>query len=89
MQFRQLYDRLSSIIFKKSALDRGLFCSSYYRTYIEYIDENENFEIPDISIRKSGNNYNYLEKNGFDLAEKIKFPFTEWEDRIYLNSLKK
>ena len=33
--------------------------------------------------------HNYLEKNGFDLAEKIKFPFTEWEDRIYLNSLKK
>ena len=58
------YNQEDSIIINKSALDRGLFCSSYYRTYIEYIDENENFEIPDVSIRKSGNNYNYLEKNG-------------------------
>ena len=58
------YNQEDSIIINKSALDRGLFCSSYYRTYIEYIDENENFEIPDISIRKSGNNYNYLDKTG-------------------------
>ena len=58
------YNQEDSIIINKSALDRGLFCSSYYRTYIEYIDENENFEIPDVSIRKNGNNYSYLEKNG-------------------------
>lgn len=32
--------------------------------------------------------HNYLEKNAFELTEKIKFPFTEWEDRIYVNSLK-
>jgi len=58
------YNQEDSLIINKSALDRGLFGSSYYRTYIEYIDENENFEIPDISIRKSGNNYNYLDNNG-------------------------
>ena len=30
----------------------------------KYIEEGEKFEIPDISIRKSGNNYNYLDNNG-------------------------
>lgn len=58
------YNQEDSLIINKSALDRGLFRSSYYRTYIEYIEEGENFEIPDISIRKSGNNYNYLENTG-------------------------
>ncbi len=33
--------------------------------------------------------HEYLVKSGFELTEKIKFPFTEWEDRIYVNSLKK
>jgi len=55
------YNQEDSIIINKSALDRGLFCSSYYRTYIEYIDENENFEIPDVSIRKNGNNLEKME----------------------------
>ena len=27
----------------------------------------------------------YLKKNGFILKKKFKFPFTTWEDRIYLN----
>ena len=58
------YNQEDSIIINKSALDRGLFRSSYYRTYIEYIEEGETFEIPDVSIRKSGNNYNYLDSNG-------------------------
>ncbi len=58
------YNQEDSIIINKSALDRGLFGSSYYRTYIEYIEEGEKFEIPDVSIRKSGNNYNYLGNNG-------------------------
>ena len=58
------YNQEDSVIINKSALDRGLFRSSYYRTYIEYIEEGEKFEIPDISIRKSGNNYNYLDNTG-------------------------
>ncbi len=33
--------------------------------------------------------HEYLVKSEFELTEKIKFPFTEWEDRIYINSLKK
>ena len=58
------YNQEDSVIINKSALDRGLFRSSYYRTYIEYIEEGEKFEIPDVSIRKSGNNYNYLDNTG-------------------------
>ena len=33
--------------------------------------------------------HEHLVKSEFELIEKIKFPFTEWEDRIYINSLKK
>ena len=29
--------------------------------------------------------HNYLKKNNFSLEVKFKFPFTTWEDRIYLN----
>ena len=29
--------------------------------------------------------HKYLIANGFILHKKIKFPFTEWEDRIYFN----
>ena len=29
--------------------------------------------------------HNYLLKNNFTLKAKFKFPFTTWEDRIYLN----
>ncbi len=29
--------------------------------------------------------HRYLIKNNFELKKKIKFPFTEWEDRIYTN----
>ena len=29
--------------------------------------------------------HRYLIKNKFSLKKKIKFPFTEWEDRIYFN----
>ena len=29
--------------------------------------------------------HRYLIKNNFELKKKIKFPFTEWEDRIYMN----
>jgi len=58
------YNQEDSIILNKSALDRGLFLSSYYRTYIEYIEENESFEKPDVSIIKNGYNYNHLDETG-------------------------
>ena len=58
------YNQEDSVIINKAALDRGLFNSSYYRTYVEYIEEGENFEVPEISIRKNGNNYNKLTDNG-------------------------
>ena len=58
------YNQEDSIIFNKNSLQRGLFNSAYYRTYIEYIENDEVFSIPDINTRKSGHNYNKLETNG-------------------------
>ena len=58
------YNQEDSVILNRAALDRGLFNSSYYRTYIEYIEEGESFEVPDVSIRRNGNNYNKLNDNG-------------------------
>ena len=58
------YNQEDAIIINKSALDRGLFISSYYRTYIEYIEEGETFGKPDVAIRKNGNNYSKLDDNG-------------------------
>ena len=42
----------------------GLFNSAYYRTYVEYIENDEVFTVPDTNIRKSGHNYNKLQTNG-------------------------
>ena len=59
------YNQEDSLIINKSALDRGLFSSAYYRTYIEYLeDDNQDFAIPDYKIRNSGNNYTKLDTNG-------------------------
>lgn len=58
------YNQEDAIIINKSSLDKGLFGSAYYRTYIEYESETENFSVPDIDSRKSGYNYNKLENNG-------------------------
>ena len=58
------YNQEDSIIFNKNSLERGLFKSSYYRTYVEYLENEEEFIIPDSQIRKSGNNYNKLDVNG-------------------------
>ena len=41
-----------------------------------------------IYLKYSSNKiHNYLTKNKFILKKKINFPFTTWEDRIYLNKL--
>ena len=29
--------------------------------------------------------HNFLIKNDFELVKKLKFPFTTWEDRFYIN----
>lgn len=55
------YNQEDSVILNKSALDRGLFRSSYYRTYIEYIENEEFFEVPENLSRKTGNNYDKLD----------------------------
>ena len=55
------YNQEDSVILNKSALDRGLFTSSYYRTYIEYIENEEFFEVPENISRKTGNNYDKLD----------------------------
>ena len=57
------YNQEDSVILNKSALDRGLFTSSYYRTYIEYIEDEESFEVPESLTRKTGNNYDKLDSN--------------------------
>ena len=57
------YNQEDSVILNKSALDRGLFRSSYYRTYIEYIENEELFEVPENLSRKTGNNYEKLDPN--------------------------
>ena len=58
------YNQEDSVI-----LNRGHWIEDYlilvsYRTYIEYIEEGESFEVPDVSIRRNGNNYNKLNDNG-------------------------
>ena len=47
--------------------------------FIEFHNDN-------IYLNYSNNKiHNYLLKRNFFLQKKIKFPFTEWEDRIYIN----
>ena len=44
------------------------------------------FHNDNIYLNYSNNKiHNYLLKRNFFLQKKIKFPFTEWEDRIYIN----
>ena len=44
------------------------------------------FHNADIYLKYSSNKiHKLLKNNGFILHDKMKFPFTEWEDRIYLN----
>ena len=44
------------------------------------------FHNDNIYLNYSSNKvHSYLLKYNFNLQKKIKFPFTEWEDRIYIN----
>ena len=45
------------------------------------------FHISNIYVNYDSNKiHSYLVKNNFNLKRKFKFPFTTWEDRIYLNT---
>ena len=55
-----------SYIFNKASIRRGLFCNTYYRTYISTIakDSNEQFIKPDLQYRNNNLNYSKLDDNG-------------------------
>jgi DNA-directed RNA polymerase II subunit RPB2 len=67
------FNQEDSVILNKSAIERGLFTSTYYKTYKELNNKNhsngeeEFFTKPDTSIVKNVKPYNYdkLENNGF------------------------
>lgn len=67
------FNQEDSIIMNKSAVDRGLFTSTYFRTYKEQNNKNhsngeeEFFTKPDIDTSKVSKPYNYdkLNKDGF------------------------
>jgi DNA-directed RNA polymerase beta subunit len=67
------FNQEDSIIMNKSAVDRGLFTSTYFRTYKEQNNKNhsngeeEFFTKPDIDTSKISKPYNYekLNKDGF------------------------
>jgi DNA-directed RNA polymerase II subunit RPB2 len=63
------YNQEDSIIMNKSAIDRGLFCATTYKT-IAWEEKKqgtynaETIEIPGIDIRKKGWNYSLLDSTG-------------------------
>lgn len=67
------FNQEDSVILNKSSIDRGLFTSTYYRTYKELANKNhsngeeEFFTKPDTAVVKNVKPYNYdkLETNGF------------------------
>lgn len=67
------FNQEDSIIMNKSAIDRGLFTSTYFRTYKEQNNKNhsngeeEFFTKPDMDEGKTSKPYNYdkLQKDGF------------------------
>jgi DNA-directed RNA polymerase beta subunit len=67
------FNQEDSVILNKSAVDRGLFTSTYYRTYKELNNKNhsngeeEFFTKPDMNVVKNVKPYNYdkLDETGF------------------------
>ena len=69
------YNQEDSVIMNKSAIDRGLFHSIFYRTYRDeekksqdsgtQVQEKFTKPTPDVTLGMKGNNYNKLDKNGF------------------------
>lgn len=69
------YNQEDSVIMNSSAIDRGLFSSVFYRTYKDEEKKSqslgsqvqEQFKIPDpnMTVGMKGNNYSYLDKDGF------------------------
>lgn len=67
------YNQEDSVIFNQSAVDRGLFTSTFYRTYrddekkSQLTGDEEKFSIPstDNTIGMKGSNYSLLNRQGF------------------------
>lgn len=62
------YNQEDSIIFNQSAIDRGLFRSTYFKMYKEELKSNEDFRRPDkddTSKYKTHFNYDKLQDDGF------------------------
>ena len=69
------YNQEDSIIMNKSAVDRGLFHSIFYRTYRDeekksqdsgtQVQEKFTRPLPEVTLGMKGNNYSKLDNNGF------------------------
>lgn len=61
------YNQEDSIIMNQSAIDRGLFRSFFYRTYVATLEpkNSEVFEKPGVTVRKKKANYECLDSDGF------------------------
>ena len=59
------YNQEDSIILNRGSIDRGLYNSSYYNTYLETLKSGEYFMKPDINYRSSSNkNYYKINEKG-------------------------
>lgn len=69
MEFGIFVNQEDSIIMNKSSVDRGLFCSTMYKTLVteerkQGSSNVETIEIPSMDIQKRAFNYGLLSKNG-------------------------
>lgn len=62
------WNQEDSVVMNKGSIERGLFTSDVYRSYCEIESRSTNnstiFGIPPLNIRKSINNYNFLDSKG-------------------------